>query len=445
MKKKSILMLIAFFLFATVSLFSQDSSTTKPYIDFGNTAWVLISAALVMFMTMPALGLFYGGLVRKKNVLSILMKSFISLAVISILWVVVGYSLSFGHSKGILSGFIGGFDWAFLKNISPTSVSPYFISQATARIPHLAFVIFQGMFAVITPALIIGAFAERMKFSSYLIFIIAWSLFVYFPVTHWIWASDGWLAKMGVIDFAGGMVVHVNAGIASLVTAIMIGKRKGKEMSPPHNLTYTILGAAMLWFGWFGFNAGSALAADGLAANAFIVTNTAAAVAALAWALMDWIFEKKPTILGAATGAIAGLATITPAAGFVGIFGAIVIGLSATIVCYIFVMFIKTKLGYDDALDAFGVHGIGGIVGSILVGIFATSAIQSSHSGLLQGNAKQFLVQLLGVIVVAVYSLIITFVIYKIIDITNGVRVKEKSELMGLDITEHEEKGYTIL
>jgi ammonium transporter, Amt family len=427
-------------------IFSQNifAESVKPYIDSGNTSWVLICTALVMFMTMPALAFFYGGLVKRKNVLSVLMQCFITLAVVSLLWVTFGYSLSFSHGKGFLSGFIGSLDWAFLKNVG-FEPSPYYVAQPTARIPHLAFMIFQGMFAVITPALIIGAFAERIKFSTFLVFIVTWTTLVYFPVVHWVWASDGWLYKLGVLDFAGGIVVHVNAGIASLVTAWIIGKRRYLKPTPPHNLTYTLLGAGMLWFGWFGFNAGSALAADGLAANAFVVTNTASAMAAFTWAILDWLIAKKPTILGVATGAIAGLATITPSAGYVGVFGAICIGFIASCVCYIFVMKIKPIAHYDDALDAFGVHGIGGIIGSLLTGIFATSAVQSSYKGLLYGNIKQFLLQLLGVGVVTVFSLIMTIAIYVLLDKIMGVRVTEKEEAMGLDVSQHNERGYTVI
>jgi ammonium transporter, Amt family len=435
------ILFIIFLLFICGFLYAGES-TVK--IDSGNTAWVLMSTALVMFMTVPALAFFYGGLVKKKNVLNVLMQCFITLAVVSILWVSIGYSLSFAPGEGFLSGFIGNFNWSFLNNVG-AEPSPYYITQDAGRIPHLVFMIFQGMFAAITPALIIGAFAERMKFPTFIVFIITWSVLVYFPVVHWVWAKDGWLYKLGVLDFAGGIVVHTNAGIASLVTALIIGKRKNLRPTPPHNLTYTLLGAGMLWFGWFGFNAGSALAADGLAANAFVVTNTAAAMAAITWALLDRIFSKKSTILGVATGAIAGLATITPAAGFVNVAGAICIGLLASIVCYVFVMVIKNRAGYDDALDAFGVHGIGGILGSIMVGILATAAVQAPFSGLLEGNPKQLLIQLVGVLSVALYSLVLTFVIYKILDVTMGVRVSERDESMGLDITQHNERGYTVI
>jgi len=429
-------LLLGIFTLLSQLVFSQDV-TSK--INSGDTAWMLISTALVMFMTAPALALFYGGLVKRKNVLNILMQCFITLAVVSLLWVICGYTLSFSP-KSLIPGFIGNFDFAFLKNVGLGASDTY-----ATTIPHLLFVIYQGMFAVITPALIIGAFAERMKFSSFLIFVIVWCIFVYFPVAHWIWSTDGWLFKLGVVDFAGGIVVHINAGIASLVAAIMIGKRKYLKPTPPHNLTFTMFGAAMLWFGWFGFNAGSALGANGLAANAFVVTNTAAAAAVVIWFILDLFFVKKPTMLGSATGAIAGLAAITPAAGFVDVGASIVIGAASSLICYFMVVFVKNKIGYDDALDAFGVHGIGGIFGSIIVGVFASPLIQSAYSGLLFGNPKQLFIQVFGSVVVIVYSLVLTIIIFKVIDIFMGLRVSEKEEAMGLDITQHNERGYTVI
>lgn len=425
------------------ALFAEGTDP-KPFIDFGNTAWVLTCAALVMFMTVPALALFYGGLVKRKNVLSVLMQCFIILAVVSLQWVTFGYSLAFGPGKGPLAGFIGSLDWAFLKDIG-LGVSPYFISQSEARIPHLTFVVFQCMFAVITPALIVGAFAERIKFSGFLVFTIAWSFLVYDPIAHTVWSGDGWLFKMGALDFAGGTVVHINAGIAALVTALMIGKRKHFRPSPPHNLPYTMMGAAMLWFGWFGFNAGSGLAADGLAASAFVSTNTATAMAAVTWAGLDWLISKKPTMLGAATGAVAGLVAITPAAGFVDITGALAIGFIVSLICYFFVVVVKPKLGYDDSLDAFGVHGIGGLWGAIATGLFATPAIQSAYSGLLYGNPKQLTIQFIAVGCTIAYSAVVTFILFKIVDMTIGVRVTEKEEAMGLDVTQHNERAVTIV
>jgi Amt family ammonium transporter len=423
---------------------AAEGTAPEPFIDFGNTAWLLTCSALVMFMTVPALALFYGGLVKRKNVLSVLMQCFILLAVVSLQWVTFGYTLAFGPGHGALAPFIGGLDWAFLKNVG-LGVSPYYISQAEARVPHLAFVIFQCMFAVITPALIIGAFAERIKFAGFLVFSVAWAFLVYDPVAHWVWSADGWLFKMGALDFAGGTVVHINAGIAALITAIMIGKRKNLRPQAPHNLPYTMMGAAMLWFGWFGFNAGSGLAADGLAASAFVSTNTATAVAALTWAALDWIFSKRPTMLGAATGAVAGLVAITPAAGFVDITGAIVIGLVVSIICYFFVVVVKPKLGYDDSLDAFGVHGVGGMWGAIATGIFATPAIQSAYSGALAGNPKQLVTQLIAVGVTIAYSAIVTIILFKVVDLVVGVRVTEKEEAMGLDVTQHNERAVTIV
>ena len=420
------------------------AANLQPFIDSGNTAWVLISTALVMFMTVPALALFYGGLVKRRNVLNVLMQCFVALALISIFWISIGYSLVFSPGKGILAPFIGSLDWAFLNHVG-FEPSPYTIAEPLARIPHIGFMIFQCMFAVITPALIIGAFAERMKFSAYMIFIFLWSLVVYAPVAHWVWGSDGWLYKLGTIDFAGGIVVHITAGIAALVTALMIGNRRNLKPTPPHNLTYTMMGAAMLWFGWFGFNAGSALAADGLAFSAFIATNTAGAMATLVWLTLDWILQKKPTMLGVATGAIAGLAAITPGAGFVDVKFAMVIGAVASLICYGFVMFLKPFFKYDDALDAFGVHGVGGIWGVIAAGLFASPLIQSKYKGLIYGNMHLFKIQLFSAGVTILYTLVITWLLYVIIDKLIGMRVTEKAEAIGLDVTQHNERAYTII
>ncbi|MBP7152646.1 MAG: ammonium transporter [Paludibacteraceae bacterium] len=422
-------------------------------MDAGDTAWMITATALVLFMSIPALALFYGGLVRRKNVLNIFMQCMIIVAVISIEWVVCGYSMSFGSSEGILAPFIGGLDWAFLRNIGISDLSPYFISHSqiapdgssVGTIPHLVFVMFQCMFAVITPALIIGAFAERINFKGFVLFTVLWSLFVYNPVAHWVWSSDGWLYKLGALDFAGGTVVHINAGIAAIVTAIMLGKRrdyKGHAL-PPHNITYVVMGAAMLWIGWFGFNAGSGLAADGLAANAFMVTHIAAAAAALTWAILDWFNDGKPTIVGTSTGAVAGLVAITPAAGFVNVGGALIIGILVSLICFAMVAFVKPKMGYDDSLDAFGVHGIGGITGSILTGLLATPAIQSAYSGALLGNWHQLLVQLIAVVAVILYSAVVTVVLFKVSDKILGVRVTDKLEAIGLDETQHGETAYT--
>ena len=431
---------------APTILFAQEAAAAAtpaptPYIDFGNTAWMIVATALVMLMTIPGLALFYGGLVRQKNVLNILMQCFILTAVITLEWVFFGYSLSFGSSTGALAPFIGGFDWAFLNGIGINDVSPYYISQATARIPHLLFVLFQCMFAVITPALIIGAYAERIKFKGFLIFSLLWAIFVYNPVAHWVWSADGWLFKMGALDFAGGTVVHINAGIAALVMTLMIGSRRNYNNHPtaPHNIPLVVIGAALLWFGWFGFNAGSGLAADGLAISAFLSTHVATATAAFTWVLLDWSINKKPTVIGICTGAVAGLVAITPAAGFVGVMGAVVIGVIVSLVCFFMVSVVKHKFGYDDSLDAFGVHGIGGILGALLTGFLATPAIQSSYSGLFYGNPKQLWIQLIATVATIVFSGVMTFILFKIVDNMVGIRATQKEEIAGLDITQHNE------
>ncbi|MDD3983570.1 MAG: ammonium transporter [Candidatus Omnitrophica bacterium] len=407
-------------------------------MNSGDTAWVLISSALVMLMT-PGLAFFYGGMVRKKNVLSILMQCFIVLCLLSVQWVLYGYSISFAPGDG----FWGGFKWAGLAGVG---LEPY--ADYSATIPHQAFMIFQAMFAIITPALILGAFAERMKFSAFLAFIVLWVTFVYGPVCHWVWGMGGWLRKLGALDFAGGTVVHINAGIAALATAIAIGRRKNldKNVPTPHNMPFVVLGTALLWFGWFGFNAGSALAANGLAVNAFVVTNTAAAAAGLSWAFIEWIKNGKPTVLGAASGAVAGLVAITPAAGFVSVIPAIFIGLLVSLFCFIFVSRVKTKFAYDDSLDAFGVHCVGGVWGALATGLFASKAVNPAGAdGLFFGNPQQFLVQIAAVAVTLVYSFAVSMVIYKIVDSVMGVRVGEKEEAMGLDLTQHHERAYTIL
>ena len=432
-------------LIAPTLLFAEDAAVAAPaptpYIDFGNTAWMIVATALVMLMTIPGLALFYGGLVRQKNVLNILMQCFILTAAITLEWVFFGYSMSFGSSTGALAPFIGGFDWAFLNGININDVSPYYISQATARIPHLLFVLFQCMFAVITPALIIGAYAERIKFKGFLIFSLLWAILVYNPVAHWVWSADGWLFKMGALDFAGGTVVHINAGISALVMTLMIGSRRNYNNHPtaPHNIPLVVIGAALLWFGWFGFNAGSGLAADGLAISAFLATHVATATAAFTWVLLDWSINKKPTVIGICTGAVAGLVAVTPAAGFVGVVGAVVIGIIVTVVCFFMVSVVKHKFGYDDSLDAFGVHGIGGIIGALLTGFLATPAIQSSYSGLFYGNPKQLWIQLVATVATIIFSGVMTFVLYKIVDSLVGIRATQKEEIAGLDITQHNE------
>ena len=425
-----------------------------PSIDSGDTAWMIVATALVLFMSIPGLALFYGGLVRRKNVLSVFMQIFILVAAISIEWVIIGYSNAFGSSSiEWLKPYFGGFDWAFLNNIKISDLSPYFISHSQTAadgssigtIPHIVFIMFQGMFAVITPALIIGAFAERINFKGFLIFSLLWAIFIYNPVAHWVWSGDGWLYKLGALDFAGGTVVHINAGIAAIVMAILLGKRrdyKGHAL-PPHNITYVAMGAAMLWVGWFGFNAGSGLAADGLAGNALMVTNLAAATAALTWALIEWIIDKRPTTVGISTGAVAGLVAITPAAGFVGVGGALLIGVTVSLICFVMVAYVKPKLGYDDSLDAFGVHGVGGIIGAIMTGILASPLIQEAYSGAAYGNFKQLGIQLLATGATMVFSGIGTYLLFKLTEKTVGIRVADKDEAVGLDETQHGETAYT--
>ena len=407
-------------------------------MNTGDTAWVLISSALVFLMT-PGLAFFYGGMVRKKNVLSILMQCFIILCMVSVLWMLYGYSLCFAPGEG----FWGGFAWVGLRGVG---LEPY--PDYCATIPHQAFMIFQAMFAVITPALILGAFAERMKFSAFLLYIFLWVTFVYDPVCHWVWGIGGFLKKLGALDFAGGTVIHINAGIAALVTALLIGKRQGiqKNVPAPHNMPFVVLGTGILWFGWFGFNAGSALAANELAVSAAVVTHTAAAAGGFSWALIEWIRHGKPTIFGVCSGAVAGLVAITPAAGFVSVIPAIIIGLLVSVFCFIAVTIIKPALGYDDSLDAFGVHCIGGIWGALATGLFASKAVNAAGAdGLFLGNPHLLWVQLVTVAVTIVYSLIVSTIIYKFVDYFIGMRVEAKDEAMGLDLTQHHERAYTIL
>src|SRR5512145_19790 len=409
-------------------------------MNSGDTAWVLVASALVLLMTIPGMAFFYGGLVRRKNVLSILMQCFIIVCVISLQWVLFGYSLAFGPD---FHGIIGKLDWMGLSGVGPLPNKDY-----AATIPHTVFMIFQAMFAIITPALIIGAYAERVKFPAFLLFTLLWATFVYDPLAHWVWGTGGWLKSLGGLDFAGGIVVHVSSGISALVLALLLGKRVGYNHKPirPHNLPFTVLGAALLWFGWFGFNAGSALAADGLAANAFVTTNTATAAAGLTWALVEWWHNGSPTILGTATGAVAGLVAITPACGFVNPMNAMFIGMIVAIVCYAAVAIIKGKLGYDDSLDAFGVHGVGGSVGTLLTGIFAQKAINAAGSdGLLFGNLHQFGVQCLMLVVTIAFAAIMTFIIFKVVDAIIGMRVEEKNEIIGLDLTQQSEAAYTVI
>jgi ammonium transporter, Amt family len=401
-------------------------------IDPGDTAWLLMSSALVLLMT-PALALFYAGMVRKKNVLSTIMHSLAAIPILSVKWALIGYTLAFGPTKG---GFIGGLDYVGLGGLW---------DEAHGTVPALAFVAFQMMFAVITPALISGAFAERMKFSAYVVFILAWSTLVYDPVAHWVWAEGGWLFKLGALDFAGGTVVHLTAGMSALVCALVIGKRLKypQERPLPHNLTMTLTGAGILWFGWFGFNAGSALTSGKLAALSFVTTHLGAAGGALGWLAVEWKHRGKPTALGVASGLVAGLVAITPAAGFVAPWAAIVIGAVASVVCYVAVQ-AKYKYGYDDSLDAFGVHGVGGLTGAVLTGVFAQKSLNDAGSdGLLFGNAKQLGVQVLACAASGVYAVVVTLVILKAIDKLMGLRVTQGDEREGLDTTQHGEEGYT--
>lgn len=417
--------------------------TTAISLNSGNTAWLIMATVLVLMMTIPGIALFYGGLVRRKNMLSVIMQSLSIVAVISIIWVVFGYSLAFGSGfDGNLFRYgIGGFDKVMLKGISLDTIT-------TGGIPELLFVMFQCMFAVITPALILGAFAERVKFSGFLMFTILWSVFVYMPMAHWVWGG-GFLMEMGAIDFAGGTVVHINAGVSALVMALLVGRRNdyrpGKPITP-HNIPFVFIGTALLWLGWFGFNAGSGLAADGLAANAFLVTHIATCVAAVSWMTVDWIVNRKPTTVGACTGAVAGLVAITPAAGTADIPGAICIGLVASLVCFWMVAVVKPKFGYDDALDAFGVHGMGGMVGSVLTGVFATRAVTGADGvqGALYGDWHQLWVQTATTLISVVFSAVMTFVIFRITDAVCGIRVMTRVEEEGLDVYEHGEAAYDM-
>ncbi|HWQ14577.1 MAG TPA: ammonium transporter [Roseiflexaceae bacterium] len=404
-------------------------------INGADTAWVLVSAALVMLMT-PGLALFYGGLVREKNVLSTIMHSFFILALISIQWALWGYTLAFGPTVG---GFIGGLDFFGLNGVGAEPNANY-----AATIPHSVFMIYQMMFAVITPALISGAFAERKRFKAFVVFSLLWATLVYAPVAHWVWAVGGWIRTLGALDFAGGTVVHITSGVSALVCALVLGKRLGygSEPMPPHNATMTILGTALLWFGWFGFNAGSALGAGGLAASAFVNTHLAAAMAALAWMTASWIRHKQPSVLGAAAGAVAGLVGITPAAGFVTPMSALIIGFLAGVGCFLAVeMVVRGRV--DDALDVFGVHGIGGMIGALATGVFATKTINEfGADGLLYGNPGLLLTQLIAVVVVAAYSAGVTFLLLKAIDALIGIRVSREEEQKGLDVTQHGEAAY---
>ena len=399
-------------------------------INSGDTAWMLTSTALVLFMTIPGLALFYGGMVRKKNVLATLMQSFAITALVTILWTVVGYSLSFTVGTPYIGDFSRVFlnGMAYLKDANKLTVHP-----GAGTIPESVFMMFQMTFAIITPALIAGAFAERMKFSAMLVFIGLWSLLVYAPVAHWVWAPGGWMGDKGVLDFAGGTVVHINAGVAGLICALVMGKRigYGKEAMPPHNLVLTLIGASMLWVGWFGFNAGSAGTADGRAGMAMVTTQIATAAAALAWMFAEWLTRRKPSVLGIASGAVAGLVAITPASGFVDVKGALIIGFLAGAICFWSATWLKHKLGYDDSLDAFGVHGVGGAVGALLTGVFAVKDIGGADGSLAT--------QALGVSVTAIYCAVVTFILLKLVDLVIGLRVTTDDEREGLDVTQHGE------
>jgi len=407
-----------------------------------DTAFVLMSAALVMLMT-PGLALFYGGMVRNKNVLGTLMQNFIMLGLVGVLWALYGYSLAFGPDVG---HFIGDLSWIGLNGVGFEPFKAY-----SETIPHQTFMIYQAMFAIITPALITGAFAERMKFSTFLVFMVIWSTIVYNPVAHWVWGDGGWLKNLGALDFAGGTVVHINAGVAALAAALVMGPRRGyagygngTEAFIPHNLPMTILGAGLLWFGWFGFNAGSALGANALASSAFTATHLATCAATLSWVGAEWIHRGKPTTLGAASGAVAGLVAITPASGYVGPMSAIIIGLIAGVICYLAVL-VKPKLGYDDSLDVVGVHCVGGIVGALCTGLFASKLVNAAGGdGLFFGNPGQMGVQALAIGATLVYSFVISFILFKILDATMGLRVIPDEEVAGLDISEHQETGYSL-
>ncbi|MCO6055883.1 ammonium transporter [Pseudomonas sp. MOB-449] len=411
-------------------------------LNSGDTAWMIVATALVLFMTIPGLALFYGGMVRSKNVLSVMMQCFAITGLISILWVVYGYSMAFdttGMEQGVINfnSFVGGLSKAFLSGLNTSSL--------VYAIPESVFITFQMTFAIITPALIVGAFAERMKFSAMLIFMAVWFTLVYAPIAHMVWSGNGGLMwDWGVLDFAGGTVVHINAGVAGLVACLVLGKRKGYPTTPmaPHNLGYTLLGAAMLWVGWFGFNAGSAVAANGTAGMAMLVTQIATAAAALGWMFAEWLTHGKPSALGIASGVVAGLVAITPAAGTVGPMGALIIGLVAGVICYFCATSLKRKLGYDDSLDAFGVHGIGGIVGALLTGVFAAPAL--GGFGTVEDIGAQLLTQFQGVAFTVVYTGIVTFVILKVLDVVMGLRVNEEEETVGLDLAQHNERGYNL-
>lgn len=444
--KRSIALIIVFSVLFSLAAFAEEKLLPAPHsvaveqvspaqpvpkLDTGDAAWMIMATALVMLMTLPGLALFYGSMAKRKDTLNTMAMSFVAYCIVSVIWVIYGYTLTFGTDIG---GVIGATEKIFLKGVTTSSLS--------GTIPEMVFVVFQLTFAAITVALASGSFIERMKFSAWVLFIILWMTFVYVPVAHWVW-GNGFLAKLGALDFAGGTVVHINAGVAGLVGALVLGKRR-EAVLIPNNLTLTVIGAGLLWFGWFGFNAGSALAANGIAGAAFINTNTAAAVAAIGWMFTEWIHHKKPTVLGLASGAVAGLVAITPAAGFVNISGAIIIGILAGVIPYFAVAYLKPKLGYDDALDAFGIHGIAGVLGAILTGIFADPSINEAGKGLLYGNASQLITQIIAVVATIAYSSIATFIIFMVIKAIVGIRVDVEEEVTGLDESQHGENAYNL-
>jgi len=417
-------------------VFAQ-AADAQPKIDTGDTAWMLTSAALVLFMTIPGLALFYGGLVRSKNVLGTLMQSFIMVGIITLQWIVVGYSIAFAGG----TSFFGSLNWAGLSGVGLSPNPDY-----AATIPHQAFMVYQLMFAIITPALMTGAFAERMKFSAFLAFSLLWATLVYDPLAHWVWGVGGWLRTLGALDFAGGTVVHISSGISALVAVLIMGKRVdfGKAATPPHNLPFAVIGASLLWVGWFGFNAGSALGANALATSAFVATHTAASMAALGWMIAEWITTGKPTMLGAASGAVAGLVAITPASGYVTPLSAVVIGLVAGVICYTAVM-MKSRFGYDDSLDVVGVHGVGGIFGAIATGIFASKVINPAGAdGVIYGNWALLRAQLIAVSATVVFAVIGTGIILLVLKAVMGLRVTEEDERLGLDLSQHSESAYVL-
>ena len=437
--------------FVATPAFADDKDFPEK-LNPGNVAWMLTSSALVLMMTAPGLALFYCGLVRKKNVLSVMMQCVFLMGLLSIIWAVYGYSLAFGDD--VAGGVIGNHKYIALQNVTPINPADDTILPVYG-IPRLLHMVYQMMFFIITPALICGAFAERMKFSAMVVFTIAWATLVYCPLAHWVWSDTGWMnafnanAKFGAYDFAGGAVVHISSGVSALICAIVLGKRLGfgQQPMPPHNLTYTCVGAALLWVGWFGFNAGSALCASAQAVNAFVATHLAAAAGTVAWAGAEWITRGKPSILGACSGAVAGLVVITPACGFVLPQWGIVMGLLAGFVCF-YACNLKNKFGYDDALDAFGVHGVGGILGALLTGVFATSKVipgRDSPQGLIEGNSTQFINQVVAVGATVALSAVMTLLILKVIDIAIGLRVSQQEELQGLDVSQHGEEGYIFL